>query len=93
MANPRPKILSAAFAMLAAASILLIVNEGAVSANAWALLALSGVFAAGAVMVFFQPDDNSQHPGSNVIHDVSGQQTAVQALPDPSEDGFDIPVV
>jgi len=93
MANPRAKVLGVTFAMLALASILLISNEQNVSANAWALLALSGVFAAAAVMVFFQPDDNSQHPGSNVIHDVSGQQTAVQALPDPSEDGFDIPVV
>ncbi len=93
MANPRAKVLGVTFAMLALASILLISNEQNVSANAWALLALSGVFAAAAVMVFFQPDDNSQHPGSNVIHDVSGQQTTVQALPDPSEDGFDIPVV
>jgi len=93
MANPRAKVLGVTFAMLALASILLISNEQNVSANAWALLALSGVFAAAAVMVFFQPDDNSQHPGSNVIHEVSGQQTAVQALPDPSEDGFDIPVV
>ena len=93
MANPRAKVLGVTFAMLALASILLISNEQNVSANAWALLALSGVFAAAAVMVFFQPDDNLQHPGSNVIHEVSGQQTAVQALPDPSEDGFDIPVV
>ena len=93
MANPRAKVLGVTFAMLALASILLISNEQNVSANAWALLALSGVFAAAAVMVFFQPDDNSQHPGSNVIHEVSGQQTAVQALPNPSEDGFDIPVV
>ena len=53
MVDTRPKVLSLAFAMLATASVLLISNEGTVSANAWALLALSGVFAAAAVMGFF----------------------------------------
>ena len=59
MGNPRAKVLGLTFAMLAFASVLLIVNEGTVGANAWALLALSGVFAAGAVMAFFQHDDLS----------------------------------
>ena len=64
MANPREKVLRLTFGMLAFASILLIVNEGTVGANAWALLALSGVFAAGAVMAFFQHEDEMTHPGS-----------------------------
>ena len=49
MANPRAKVLGMAFAMLALASVVMIVEEGMVGANTWALLALSGVFAAGDV--------------------------------------------
>ena len=93
MGNPRAKVLGLTFAMLAFASILLIVNEGAVGANAWALLALSGVFAASAVMAFFQQEDGVSHSGSETSKQVSEQHTEAQILPDPAEDGFDIPVL
>ena len=93
MANPRSKVLAATFAMLTLASILLIANEENVSANAWALLALAGVFAAAAVMVFFQKDEGLSHIGSNSIVSLQGQETEAQALPDPAEDGFDVPVI
>jgi hypothetical protein len=79
--------------MLAFASILLIVNEGTVGANAWALLALSGVFAAGAVMAFFQQEEFSSHPGSGANQQIHEQQTEAQTLPDPAEVGFDVPVL
>ena len=79
--------------MLAFASILLIVNEGAVGANAWALLALSGVFAAGAVMAFFQQEGEMSRPESEIGQPVQVQQTEAQTLPDPAEAGFDVPVV
>jgi hypothetical protein len=93
MANPRASVLGATFTMLALASVLLIVNEGAVSANAWALLALSGVFAATAVMTFFQQEDGGKHKGGQPIKPTQKQRTDTQALPDPTEDGFDIPIV
>ena len=93
MANPRAKVIGATFVMLATASILLISNEENVGANAWALLALSGVFAAAAVMVFFQQEEITAHEGGNSIQAVQEQQTEAQALPDPAEDGFDVPVV
>ena len=93
MGNPRAKVLGLTFAMLAFASILLIVNEGTVGANAWALLALSGVFAAGAVMAFFQQEGNFPHSGSETSQQVRELQTEAQTLPDPAEDGFDVPVL
>jgi len=93
MVNPRAKVLGLTFAMLAFASILLIVNEGGVSANAWALLALSGVFAAGAVMAFFQDEEYITHSPSETNQQVRGQQTEAQTLPDPAESGFDVPVL
>ncbi len=93
MANPRAKVLGLTFGMLAFASILLIVNEGTVGANAWALLALSGVFAAGAVMAFFQHEDEMTHPGSEANQPVQVHQTEAQTLPDPAQAGFDVPVV
>ena len=93
MGNPRAKVLGLTFAMLAFASILLIVNEGGVSANAWALLALSGVFAAGAVMAFFQDEEYITHSPSETSQQVQGQQTEAQTLPDPAESGFDVPVL
>jgi hypothetical protein len=93
MANPRPKILCAAFAMLAAASILLIVNEGAVSANAWALLALSGVFAAGAVMAFFQQEEGLPHSEGQSNQPIQSHKTEAQKLPEPADAGFDVPVL
>ncbi len=93
MANPRPRVLGVAFAMLAAASILLIVNEGAVSANAWALLALSGVFAAGAVIAFFQQDEENPvlETGSNQV--AKPHQTESQKIAGPAGPGFDVPVI
>ncbi|MCS5534658.1 MAG: hypothetical protein NZ802_02265 [Candidatus Poseidoniales archaeon] len=93
MANPRAKVLGLTFAMLAFASILLIVNEGTVGANAWALLALSGVFAAGAVMAFFKQEGEMSRPESEIGQPVQVQQTEAQTLPDPAEAGFDVPVV
>ena len=93
MGNPRAKVLGLTFAMLAFASILLIVNEGTVGANAWALLALSGVFAAGAVMAFFQQEEIAPHSGSGAIQQIREQQTEAQTLPDPAEAGFDVPVL
>ena len=93
MANPRAKVLGLTFAMLAFASILLIVNEGTVGADAWALLALSGVFAAGAVMAFFQQQEYLTHSGSGTSQPVLEQKTGAQALPDPVEAGFDVPVL
>ena len=93
MANPRPRVLGVAFAMLASASILLIVNEGAVSANAWALLALSGVFAAGAVIAFFQQDEENPVLEKNSNQVAKTHQTESQALPDPADAGFDVPVI
>ena len=93
MGNPRAKVLGLTFAMLAFASILLIVNEGTVGANAWALLALSGVFAAGAVMAFFQQEEYSSHSGSGAKQQIQEQQTEAQTLPDPAEAGFDVPVL
>ena len=93
MANPRSKVLAATFAMLTLASILLIANEENVSANAWALLALAGVFAAAAVMAFFQNDEGVSHIGSDSIVSLQDQVTEAQALPDPAEDGFDVPVI
>ena len=93
MGNPRAKVLGLTFAMLAFASILLIVNEGAVGANAWALLALSGVFAAGSVMAFFQQEEGLSHSGSETSKQVKEHQTEAQILPDPAEDGFDVPVL
>ena len=93
MVDTRPKVLSLAFAMLATASILLISNEGTVSANAWALLALSGVFAAAAVMGFFQADETENIESQKQI-DIQGTvKTEAQTLPDPSESGFDVPVI
>ena len=93
MGNPRAKVLGLTFAMLAFASVLLIVNEEGVSANAWALLALSGVFAAGAVMAFFQQEGEMSRPESEIGQPVQVQQTEAQTLPDPAEAGFDVPVV
>ena len=80
--------------MLALASFVLISNEENVSANAWALLALSGVFAAATVMVFFQEDENlNLQDSAKTVQKTSTQQTEAQILPDPSEDGFDVPIV
>ena len=93
MVDTRPKVLSLAFAMLATASILLISNEGTVSANAWALLALSGVFAAAAVMGFFQADETENIESQKQIDIQDAVKTEVQTLPDPSESGFDVPVI
>ena len=93
MVDTRPKVLSLAFAMLATASILLISNEGTVSANAWALLALSGVFAAAAVMGFFQADETENIESQKQIDIQDAVKTEAQTLPDPSESGFDIPVI
>tara|TARA_Y100000588_G_C13354909_1_gene544021 strand:- start:195 stop:476 length:282 start_codon:yes stop_codon:yes gene_type:complete len=93
MANPRAKVLGLTFAMLAFASILLIVNEGTVGADAWALLALSGVFAAGAVMAFFRQEEFEAHSGNGSSNQVQEHQTEAQTLPDPVEAGFDIPVL
>jgi|TARA_B000000565_G_scaffold255821_1_gene238164 hypothetical protein len=93
MVDTRPKVLSLAFAMLATASVLLISNEGTVSANAWALLALSGVFAAAAVMGFFQADETENIESTKQIDIQDAVNTDAQTLPDPSESGFDIPVI
>ena len=93
MAHPRAKVLTATFAMLTLASILLISNEENVSANAWALLALAGVFAAAAVMAFFQQGDGKEYVGNESVVPSRDQQTEVQKLPDPTEDGFDVPVI
>ena len=93
MVDTRPKVLSLAFAMLATASILLISNEGAVSANAWALLALSGVFAAAAVMGFFQAVETENIESQKQIDIQDVVKTEAQTLPDPSESGFDVPVI
>jgi len=93
MANPRPRVLGVAFAMLASASILLIVNEGAVSANAWALLALSGVFAAGAVIAFFQQEEETAPTAGTPNQAANHHQTESQKLPDPADAGFDVPVI
>ena len=93
MANPRSKVFGVAFAMLALASILLITNEGEISANAWSLLALSGVFAAGVVIAFFQQEDDLVHTNGQSIQATDIQQTDAQQLPDPTETGFDVPVV
>ena len=93
MGNPRAKVLGLTFAMLAFASVLLIVNEGTVGVNAWALLALSGVFAAGAVMAFFQHDDFATQSPRETSQPVQEQQTEAQTLPDPAESGFDVPVL
>jgi len=79
--------------MLATASILLISNEGTVSANAWALLALSGVFAAAAVMGFFQADETENIESQKQIGIQDAVKTEAQTLPDPSESGFDVPVI
>ena len=79
--------------MLATASILLILNEGTVSANAWALLALSGVFAAAAVMGFFQADETENIESQKQIDIQDAVKTEAQSLPDPSESGFDVPVI
>ena len=94
MANPRARVLGVTFGMLALASVVLISNEENVSANAWALLALSGVFAAATVMVFFQGDENlDQQDGANSVQNTSTQETQAQVLPNPSDDGFDVPIV
>jgi len=94
MANPRARVLGVTFGMLALASVILISNEENVSANAWALLALSGVFAAATVMVFFQGDENlDQQDGANSVQNTSTQETQAQVLPNPSDDGFDVPIV
>ena len=93
MVDTRPKVLSLAFAMLATASILLISIEGTVSANAWALLALSGVFAAAAVMGFFQADETENIESQKQIGIQDAVKTEAQTLPDPSESGFDVPVI
>ena len=93
MAHPRAKVLTAAFAMLTLASILMISNEENVSANAWALLALAGVFAAAAVMAFFQQDNEKVHVGNGSVVPGRDQKTEAQTLPDPTEDGFDVPVI
>ena len=93
MVDTRPKVLSLAFAMLAMASILLISNEGAVSANAWALLALSGVFAAAAVMGFFQANESEKMDSDKHVSIQDSLHTESQALPDPAESGFDIPIL
>ena len=93
MVDTRPKVLSLAFAMLATVSIFLILKEGTVSANAWALLALSGVLAAATVMGFFQNEEVEQttklkHIG---VQDAANEES--QKLPEPSEAGFDIPII
>ena len=93
MANPRAKVLGMAFAMLALASVVMIVEEGMVGANTWALLALSGVFAAAAVMAFIQNDEEMVHPGGDVNQSIHEQKPETQTLPDPAEAGFDVPVV
>jgi hypothetical protein len=94
MVNPRARVLGVTFAMLALASFILISNEENVSANAWALLALSGVFAAATVMVFFQEDESLIHKGGHGSVEIEiSQDTEAQVLPNPSDDGFDIPIV
>ncbi|MBJ84802.1 MAG: hypothetical protein CMB52_04720 [Euryarchaeota archaeon] len=79
--------------MLAVASILLIVNEGNVGANAWALLALSGVIAAAAVMGFFQQDETEHTRTEKIVQKEDAAKTDAQSLPDPADSGFDIPVL
>ena len=79
--------------MLATASVLLIWNEGAVGAKAWALLALTGVIAAAAVMAFFQQDSVVHNGVPGKLNATQSGVTETQALPDPTEDGFDIPVI
>jgi glucose uptake protein GlcU len=93
MGDSRAKVLGLTFALLAFSSILLIFKEETVGANAWALLALSGVFAAGTVMAFFQQEEGFSHPGSEGSQQIQGQQTEAQTLPDPAEAGFDVPVL
>ena len=93
MANPRPKVLIASFGMLATASVLLIWNEGAVGAKAWALLALTGVIAAAALMGFLQQDSVENNGVTESLKPSQSESTEAQTLPDPVEDGFDIPVV
>ena len=93
MGNPRAKVLALSFAMLAFASILLIVKEGTVGANVWALLAVSGVFAAGAVMAFFQQEEERTHSQNESRQPIEKQQTETQTLPDPADAGFDVPVL
>ena len=93
MVDTRPKVFLVAFAMLTTASIFLIVNEGSVSANAWGLLALSGVFAATAVMRFFQDDEGEKIDSERLVDIQETGDIDAQSLPDPSESGFDIPVI
>ena len=93
MANPRPKVLIASFGMLATASVLLIWNEGAVGAKAWTLLALTGVIAAAAVMGFLQQETMENSGSSQTLKPNQSGSTEAQNLPDPAEDGFDVPVV
>ena len=93
MANQRAKVLGGTVARLTLASVLLISNERNVSANAWALLALAGVFAAATVMAFFQQEDENNQLGTETIVSGRGQQTEAQTLPDPTEEGFDVPVI
>ena len=94
MANTRSKALGATFAMLSIASIIQIFNQRAVDANAWALLALSGVFAAATAVAYSRElteiEERYIETYSENSHDYS---TSQQELPDPSEAGFDVPVL
>ncbi len=93
MADTRPKVLALAFTMLTTASIVLIANEGAVSANAWALLALSGIFATTAVIGFSQNGEVENTTNQKHIEIQDSTDTENQNLPDPAETGFDVPVI
>jgi hypothetical protein len=91
MENQRAKVLGIAFAMLALASTIQIYREGAVDANAWALLSLSVLFAISGVIAFFQAEEVEHVTGTQLRTD-SGDSGEAQNLPDPAEAGFDVPV-
>ncbi len=93
MGDTRPKVMALTFVMLSTASILLISNEGVVGANAWALLLLSGVMGAATVMTFFHNEEHEQASPEKIVSIEKDNVGDTQFLPEPSDAGFDIPVV
>tara|TARA_B100001996_G_scaffold28720_3_gene21974 strand:- start:175 stop:459 length:285 start_codon:yes stop_codon:yes gene_type:complete len=94
MANTRAKVLGATFTMLSITSVIQIFNQRAVDANAWALLALSGVFAAATAVAYSRESPLHKRANESTYSENPEQyDTTIQELPDPADSGFDIPVV
>ena len=93
MGNPRATVLGVVFTLLLGASILMIIREDHVNAAAWALLGLTVAFAAATVIAFFSKEEVANVHGERPKDILTTHDSENQALPEPTDVGFDIPVL